>query len=271
MYYYNYHMHSSHSFDAKDSIIDMCASAVKVGLREIAITDHFEPTKGNVGFPDYEPKRYFYDMLKAKAIFGSHLKIKYGVELGQPHLYPKYSLKLIEKYPYDYVLASVHRLKDDTDFSKVVYDQDNIGEYCTNYLDELKALALWNRFDCIAHIDLIKRYASKYGVRADLMDYREQLEEILKIIIENGKGIEINTSGLRQDAKECLPGLEIVKFYRQLGGDIITVGSDAHNVEDVGKGIKTGIEIAKAAGFDYMTVYSERQPTMIRISEKASA
>ena len=271
MYLYDYHMHSLNSSDGRNSITDMCVKAVAVGLREIAITDHFEPTRGNEKYPYYKPDSYFFDMLKARVIFGTHVNIKYAVELGQPHLYPEYSLKLIESYPYDYVLASAHKMKDDTDFGEIVYDQNNREDYCFKYLDELKSLVQWNRFDCIGHLDLVKRYASQYDVKVNFMDYREKLEEIFKILIKNGKGIEINTSGLRQHAKECLPGLDIVKFYRQLGGEIITVGSDAHNSEDVGKGIRDGIEIAKAAGFDYMTVYTRRQPFMIRTSEKASA
>lgn len=102
------------------------------------------------------------------------------------------------------------------------------------------------------------------------MDYKERLEEILKIIIRNGKGMEVNTSGLRQSAEECLPGLDIISFYKQLGGEIITVGSDAHIADDVGKGIREAIEIIKLAGFNFMTVYTSRQPSMIKISEKSS-
>lgn len=80
----------------------------------------------------------------------------------------------------------------------------------------------------------------------------------------------MNTSGLRQFAKACLPDLDIVSLYRQLGGEIITVGSDAHTAEDVGKGIREGIEMIEQAGFDYITVYVNRQPSMIKISRKAS-
>lgn len=271
MYLYDYHMHSLNSSDGKNSVMDMCVKALRIGLKEIAVTDHFEPTRGNEDYPYYKPASYFFDMLKAKAIFGAQLDIKCAVELGQPHLYPEYSLKLVETYPYDYVLASAHKMKGDLDFGEVVYTEDNRGLYCIRYLEELKLLAEWNCFDCIGHLDLVKRYASKYNVKASLMDYKERLEEILKILISNGKGIEINTSGLRQHAKECLPGPDIVKFYRELGGEIITVGSDAHCTEDVGKGIRDGMEIAKAAGFEYMTVYSGRQPGMIRITERVPA
>lgn len=270
MYLYDYHMHSQNSSDGKDTISEMCAVAIASGLREIAVTDHFEPSPGNEEYLFYKPGNYFLDMLKACFVFGKDLKIKYAVELDQPHIFTRYSQKLIETHPYDYVLASAHKMADGTDFGDITYDTGNVDYYYTRYLDELKALALWNKFDCIGHLDLVKRYASKYGITVRLMDYREKLEEVLKIIIRNGKGIEVNTSGLRQSAGECLPGLDIIRSYRQLGGELITAGSDAHTAKDVGKGIREAAEMIELAGFSHMTVFTGRQPSMVKISEKPS-
>lgn len=270
MYLCDYHLHSLNSSDGRSTISEMCVKAIASGLKEIAITDHFEPSLGNEKYPYYKPENYFMDMLKASIIFNSEVNIKYAVELGQPHIYPEYSLKLIKAHPYDYVLASVHRMRDNKDFGEITYSRENIAYYCNKYLDELKLLAQWNQFDCIGHLDLVKRYASKFKIKTNFLDYREKLEEILKIIIQNGKGIEVNTSGLRQSAEECLPGLDIISLYRQLGGEIITVGSDAHVAGDVGKGIKEAIEINELAGFDFLTTFTNRRPCMIKISEKSS-
>lgn len=271
MYLYDYHMHSHNSSDGQSSISEMCVRAIASGLQEIAVTDHFEPSLGNEKYPYYNAGHYFFEMLKAGSIFGKELKIKCAVELGQPHLYPEYSVRLIESNPYDYVLASAHKMRDNQDFGEITYNAHNVPAYCIRYLDELKSLADWNKFDCIGHLDLVKRYASQYHTKADLMDYKQRLEEILKTVIQNNKGIEVNTSGLRQSAKECLPGFDIIKFYRQLGGEIITVGSDAHCADDVGKGIAEAIELIKLAGFNYMTVFTNRQPSRIKISEKPSS
>ena len=268
MYLYDYHMHSVNSRDGRNTVTDMCIKAVSKGLKEIAVTDHFEPMLGDEKCSYYNPGNYFFDVLRGRMIFGSQLRVKCAVELGQPHLYPEDSLELIRSNPYDYILASVHRAKDHTDFGQVAYSSDNITDYCRIYLDELESLVGWNSFDCIGHLDLVKRYAMRCDVEVNLMNFRDQLEIILRTLIENGKGIEINTSGLRQGAGECLPGLDIVKFYRQLGGEILTIGSDAHSASDVGEGIQDGIEIARLAGFEYITVYSERQPFMRRISQR---
>lgn len=271
MYLYDYHMHSLNSSDGKSTISELCIKAIAAGLKEIAVTDHFEPSLGNEAYPYYQPAGYFLDMGKAAFIFNGELKVRCGVELGQPHMYPAHSQKLLEAHPYDYVLASVHKMRDNRDFGEIVYGRENVAPYIIKYLEELESLARWNKFDCIGHLDLVKRYATQYGLKANFMDYRERLEEILKIIIRNGKGIEVNTSGLRQSAKECLPGLDVIRFYKQLGGEIITVGSDAHAAEDVGKGIREAIEIIELAGFEHITVYDGRQPLMLRISDRPSS
>ncbi len=265
MFLYDYHMHSLRSGDGKDAITDMCGQALKMGLEEIAVTDHFEPCESDKTYPFYNFQKYIADLMVANVIYFDKIKIKSGVELGQPHMYPEVSLRLIEENPYDYVIASDHKLRDGRDFSEITYTNENVDKYCSIYLDELTMMAKWDNFDCLGHLDLVKRYAARNGISVHFMDYAERLEEILKTVISNGKGIEVNASGLRQKAAECFPGLDILRFYKQLGGQIITVGSDAHNAVDVGKGINEAIELIKAAGFDYLTVYTKRQPSMIKI------
>ena len=267
MYLYDYHIHSINSSDGRNTVSELCVDAIASGMKEIAVTDHFEPSFGNEAYPYYNVGNYFFDIMRVKAIFRNELKIKSAVELGQPHLFPEYSQKLIDSNAYDYVLGSAHKMKEGKDFGDIAYSRENIAEYCNKYLDELKSLVEWNKFDCVGHIDLIKRYASRFKIKADLMSYRERLELVLKKVITNGKGIEVNTSGLRQSAGECLPGFSIIRLYRQLGGEIITVGSDAHTARDVGSGIMDAVELISLAGFRYMTVYTARQPSMIKIAD----
>lgn len=116
MYLYDYHTHSHNSSDGKNSISEMCVKAIASGLQEIAVTDHFEPSLGNEKYPYYRADNYFFEVLKAGSIFSKELQIKYAVELGQPHIYSEYSQRLIESNPYDYVLASVHKMGDNKDF-----------------------------------------------------------------------------------------------------------------------------------------------------------
>ncbi|NMA69988.1 MAG: histidinol-phosphatase HisJ family protein [Desulfitobacterium sp.] len=269
MYLFDYHTHTLNSLDGHDDIFALCENAIAQGLREITITDHFESSLGNDQYLRYNAKETFSQISEARQKFEGKLIIKAGVELGQPHLFPEYSLKLIENHPYDYVLGSAHRMPDSVDFGEVEYTAENLSSYCLKYLDVVKGLAQWNHFDCVGHFDLVKRYAANYQLKAQLLDYKERVAEILKILIQNGKGIEVNTSGLRQSSGECLPDFDIIRFYRQLGGEIITVGSDAHWASDIAKGIEDAIEIIHNAGFRYLTIYTNRKPRMVKISNQA--
>lgn len=275
MYMMDYHLHTDRSLDARDSLMEVCMAAVEKGIKEIAVTDHFEPVAGNPNYSFYKPEESLKEVENAKKIFGKFIRIKFGVELGHPHLYPEHSEKLIERYPYDFVIASGHKMKGDVDFSEINYNYSDLDKFCQIYLDNLKEIALWGHYDCIGHFDLIKRYAARQKIKIDLMEnYKEQIEAILKIIIEKGKGIEINTSGLRQYSKDCLPDYGIVRVYNRLGGKIITVGSDAHQAPDVGEGIGDAIVLAEKAGFNKITGYHKRVPYFINIhgqSQKESA
>ncbi len=266
-YLIDYHIHSKNSSDGSSSISEICRSAVKSGISEIAITDHFEPSIGNENCPFYDQKRYWADMIKAKHAFRGKLNIKLGVELGQPHLFPEATKAVMEDFPYDYVIGSAHKLPEGMDVSELDYASADAEAVCGMYLKQIEALIRWNDFDCIGHLDLIKRYSMKsYNRYITLACRYELLKEVLKLAIENGKGIEINTSGLRQEARETLPGLDVLKLYREIGGEILTIGSDAHNASDVGKGALEAVELARAAGFNYITTFNQRRPEWIRIT-----
>lgn len=268
-YLIDYHMHSNYSTDGHDTIDEMCHSAIKKELKEIVITDHFEPTMGDEMYSDYDQKGYWSEITKAKQKYKGKLKVKLGVELGQPHLFQKGSYAILKDFPYDYVLASAHKLPDGRDMSELDYANISVEAACSLYLEQLDMLLGWENFDCIAHLDLIKRYSSSiYGKNLTLNCQHELLSQVLKKIISKGKGIEINTSGLRQTPKETMPGLDVLALYHELGGEILTIGSDAHRAKDIGKGIKDGLALATHAGFRFITVFDQRKPEQIRISDE---
>lgn len=268
-YLVDYHTHSTNSIDGKDTVLQICRSALDRGLKEIAITDHFEPSKSGDSHKSYRPNVYIVDILKAREKFRGRLKIKMGVELGQPHQFNKISEAIIDSFPYDYVLGSAHKLKEGSDVKDLDFSRIKMDDLCNTYIDELIDLAKWGKFDCIGHLDLIKRYAANsYKDKITLMPYRDRLEELFKIVISSGKGIEINTSGLRQGPKETMPGIDVLRFYRELGGEVLTIGSDAHCAEDIGKGIAEAVELALEAGFRYLTLFNNRVPEWKRIADK---
>ena len=210
-YLIDYHVHSTFSLDGHNKITELCQSAVNKGISEIAVTDHLEPNLKDENYLFYNQKGYWADITKAKHTLRGKLKIKLGIELGQPHLFPESSIAIVADFPYDYVLASAHKLPEGMDVSELNFSQISEEELCSMYLKQLKELIYWNNFDCIGHLDLIKRYsAAVYKKNITLACQYELLKEVLKLAIYCGKGIEINTSGLRQTPKETMPGLDVV-------------------------------------------------------------
>lgn len=268
-YLVDYHIHSMHSVDSRSSIQEICQSAIEKGLQEIAITDHFEPTAGDELYSFYDQKAYWADIMNAKQFFRGKLKIKMGVELGQPHYFLEGAQNVMEDFPYDYVIGSAHKQKDGRDMSELNYSTMKMEDVCSMYLEQINLLLKWEDFDCVGHLDLVKRYSAlTYGKNLTLSCQYELLTQVLRNIIAKGKGIEINTSGLRQAPKETMPGLDVLEIYHKLGGEILTIGSDAHKKEDIGKGIIEAIELAKQAGFTYISVFDERKPKQIKIVEQ---
>lgn len=267
-YLYDYHIHTNYSIDGKNSIFDVCESAIRKGLKEIAITDHFEPTIKDQRCEEYRPNESWIEIIKANEMFKGKLKVKMGVELGQPHLFLNESKQLVNSVPYDYVIGSAHKLPTGMDVSQIDYSSSSLEDVCQTYINQIKQLVEQADFDCVGHIDLIKRYCTNnYNTRVTLMTQYELLKEVFKILILKSKGIEINTSGLRQAPKEAMPGIDVLKLYRELGGEILTIGSDAHNAKDVAEGIEIGIESAKQAGFNHLTLFNNRIPKWINISD----
>ncbi|HYF75013.1 MAG TPA: histidinol-phosphatase HisJ family protein [Candidatus Nitrosocosmicus sp.] len=267
-YLIDYHMHSTYSADGHNTIMELCRGAVNKGISEIAVTDHFEPCKADDKCLFYNQKGYWADMAKARQAFKGKLKIKLGVELGQPHLFPAVSDAILADFPYDYVIASAHKLPEGMDVSEVEYEKIAEEDICAKYLGQLKDLVNWGNFNCIGHLDLIKRYsAAVYKKNISLACQYELLKEVFQLAIAKGKGIEINTSGLRQTPKETMPGLDVLRLYKELGGVILTTGSDAHFAEDVGKGLEEAVALASEAGFRFITVFSDRKPEWISITE----
>ena len=263
----DYHIHSNHSPDCKVPIDELCQTAVTKGFQEIVITDHFEfyTTGHPVGLftPKYIAK-IMDEIEEAQKKYEGQLIIRKGIEFGQPTVNPESAKEILAQFPFDYVIGSVHKVGN-LSLSNVAYNAHNIEDICLNYFDMLYELADQGDFDCLGHIDMIRLYAAKQGTPLDILEYEEQLIPILRRVIERGKGIEINTIGFRQELSTTLPDINVLKLYRELGGQILTIGSDAHRAADIGSGWSESAILAKLAGFDYVTLYQNRRPILIPI------
>lgn len=275
------HTHTQFSVDSEADINECVERAAELGLSAYAITDHCECNRwySEEHYPDEDTYRYFdfgrdfensvSAVTRLKEQFEGRLNLICGVEMGQATQDLEIAEKIISDSRLDFVIGSMHQLPKTEDFALIDYtgySEDDIYNLLERYFTEIYKLCVWGKFDVLGHLTYTLRYIKgNFGFNADISRYDEIIAESFRVLAQNGKGIEINTSGLRQGFGDTFPDLRYVKLYRELGGEIISIGSDAHTPEDIGKGVAQGAEIAKLAGFTHLCYFKQRKPVFIKI------
>ena len=274
MIYTDHHIHTSCSIDGEDAMLDMALACGELGVERICFTDHCDLDHWKTGKPDPKAERRWLRSVEAfhqtVGAAPSGLDICLGIELGEMNHDPARARALIASVPeLDFVLASVHSVRGWPDFYGIPYESD---EQCRAlaelYLDELTETAAMPDYDILSHVGYLRRYMLRRGFDVSIEEprYAEKLRLLLKTVVENGKGIEVNTSGLRHPAMhETIPTPGILRLYRELGGERVTVGSDAHRTVDAGKGVRQSFELLRDLGFRYVCAYRKREPEFIRL------
>lgn len=211
-------------------------------------------------------RELYEEIARAAKQFAGRLLVKAGAELGQPHVNTEEARKFLAEYPLDFVIGSVHNMEYDLDVYYYDFSVLDAGVLYDVYLDQLEELVQTGCFDVLGHLTYPLRYLyERTQQRLDLKPYMERLEALFKKIEYEGKGIELNVSGLSKAFSETMPPMDVLKLYRQCHGEIITIGSDAHDLEHIGDHQETGQEMLRAAGFRYITVYSGRKPSFVKL------
>ena len=278
MFLADYHVHSSCSFDAKDRMADMAKAELNRGITEICFTDHVDfgdQDTMQIGPERFQlPKTQVKQFIEAMEKAPEGIDIRLGLELGEANHDPARGKRIYAMPEYDFILGSLHNLRGEKDFYYLKYESyDQCWELYERYLDELIELASIGCFDSMAHIGYCLRYMHKQGFDEAVMSvdrFGGKIDKLLHTLIENGKGIELNVADLVPGGREDpllmpFPGEDILRRYRELGGDIVTVGSDAHNVNAAGVGVKEGFELLAHIGFKYVAVYKRHKPEFKRI------
>lgn len=265
---FDLHSHCDLSFDGQISAEDMTRQAIKLGMRYYALTDHVD--LGEYTDPDFDldatvnGAREQIPLLRER--YADKISLLYGVELGQPAHDPVMAERLLRENSYDFVIGSVHNIRGYEDFYFLDYTAIDAVKLLDTYFEELLETAETMDFDVMAHITYPMRYIEgESGIKIDMLRYDSITDEIFRALIRNGRGIEINTSGLRQKLGRTMPDGRYVSRWHELGGRILTIGSDAHRVQDLGAGIMDGIALAKECGFTEITVFKERKPVFVEI------
>lgn len=261
MFFADYHMHTHLSMDGESDTREMIKAAHFAGLSEIAICDHCDLNLMEQ-FP-YSPIECYNDYTAAAA--GIDIPVKIGVEMGQQTEFPELSKEILSFPDYDFVIGSYHCMAGYPDFSEADYKNYDVPKLYSIYFEGLLDYAKKADFDIMGHLTYPFRYGMRQGYSLTIADYREETDEVLKALIARGKGIEANTSGLRDKMNETMPPVYVLKRYLELGGERITVGSDAHFPRHVGFGIKETTELLKELGFKYVTAFTKRNAEMKKL------
>ena len=259
----DYHMHSTVSFDGKGSPEEMVSAAEKAGLREICFTDHIDYDrrleKQTMVF-DFENYARSYDGLKSDRVL-----IRRGMEFGLTPWNRELIARDVKRRNFDFVLGSVHFVDDLDVYFEEFWDGREVEQAYLRYLQEVLAMVrLHDEFDVLAHLTYICK-ARKNPTHAPIYfdDFHDLNDEILKELVRKGKGLEMNTSGVDR-CGDFLPPEGFFRRFRELGGEIVTVGSDAHTPDRVGQYCDRACGILKDI-FGYVCTFRQRKPVFHKL------
>lgn len=268
----DYHMHTHFSDDSVYPMEQVVRDAIDRGLGELCFTDHVdygvkadwdsgaeilyrhgEPL-ANVDYP-----RYVEEIRRLRGLYGDRITLKMGLEFGvQTHTIPQFEA-LFARYPFDFILLSIHQVEDKEFWTQDFQRGRTQREYNERYYEELlEVVRAYKNYSVLGHMDLIKRY-DEAGIYP-FEKTRDLAAEILKAVIADGKGIEVNTSSHRYGLDDSMPSVRLLELYRDLGGTIVTIGSDSHAPEHLGAYIQEAKDQLKALGFRSFCTYEKMEP-----------
>ena len=266
---FDLHVHSVFSGDGHAYIEDMCAEAVKQGLSEIAFTEHVDHNPADVSYGKFELDEFCAQVDAANRKFAGKLNVLKGIEFAEPQLYPAELRAFGSDGRLDVIIGSVHWVGDVL-ISSDSFEGRDVEEMYLGYFNSLLQAVEMGGFDVLAHLDIVKRFGVQYVGPFQIELFRKQITAILAAAVERKIALEVNTSGLRQPCVEAFPSIDILKLFRELGGELVTIGSDAHRIRHLGFGLADGLELIREAGFDAVTVYRHRQPELVSIADELS-
>ena len=248
--YADLHIHTAFSCDSDADMEQYIIQAIDQKMQMICFTDHVDLNPHDYGYLYYKPEAFLEMCRGLQAKYGHLIRIGTGIEFGEPHLYPD-QLKELSSLPYDFIIGSIHWIQDMFPDPKT-RARYSAKEFFSIYWKEMLQTVKHGGFDALGHVDFPKRY---YG---ELYYSENQVREIYKHLLDQDMVIEINTSSLRKGLDETMPGRELLEIYKDCGGGFVTIGSDAHLVEDVGADSAIAQKLIRDFGFQEV-VYAQRQ------------
>lgn len=269
----DYHTHTVFSSDSMYPMEDCIKDAISLGIEEICFTDHvdygikddWDDLRNNKATKKYfnvDYDKYFSDLETLREKYKNQITIKNGLEFGiQKYNIEKYN-KLFEKYPLDFIILSVHQIDDKEFWNHSYQDGRTEKEYYEDYFNEIYYLVQnYSNYCVLGHLDMMKRYDEKDGYNP-FVENKEIITKILKRVIADGKGIELNTSSIKYKLDDLMPSRDILKLYLELGGEVLTIGSDSHCKRDLKNShIEELKQELRDIGFTKFCTFEKMKPT----------
>ena len=268
----DYHVHSEYSDDSTYPLEQVIRDAIGMGMDEICITDHVDygikkdwdagekiAYRGSQPLANVDYPRYMAALRDMQIRYGDRIRIRVGLEFGiQTHTIPQFRA-LLTRYPLDFVILSIHQVENQEFWTQEFQRGRTQQEYNERYYEELLAVVQqYQGYSVLGHLDLITRY-DEQGVYP-FERVRPLVEAILRRVIADGKGIEVNTSSHRYGLTDTTPSVAILQLYRELGGTILTIGSDSHAPAHLGTHIEEARALLRDLGFRQFCTFEQMQP-----------
>ena len=260
----DFHVHTSFSYDSDSAPEEMIQAAIQKGLKTICITEHHDLDFVEPATTDFEA--YWPTMRKLQEKYRNQIEVLIGMEFGMQSHLGHICDELATKYPFDFVVGSIH-IFDGYDPYYPDYFQKTEDEagYRRAFELTLEGLQATKEIDVLGHLDYIVRYGTHREDSYSYTKYADYIDAILKYLIEHGKGLELNTGGWKYGLSFAHPHQDVLKRYKELGGEILTIGSDGHNPEHVAYNFERVKAYLEACGFKYYTEFRKRIPKFCAI------
>lgn len=259
---HDYHMHSQFSFDCPEAMEKMCQAAIDRSLPEIGFTEHFDlhplaPWRDQLDLPAWNA-----EIERCQRTFAGRLTILKGLEFGEPHLFDAEFQKVSNAFAFDYILGSLHWVEKLNVFDPKYFDQGYLESF-GKFFAELEVMTRQPRFDILSHFDVVARQGALRFPKYDPRDFEKTIRQVLRNCIDRGIALDINTAAMRQPAKLMTPNVQILTWYREMGGERVTFGADAHQAADVGAHFPQALDLLGRCGFDAVCRFRLRKESKI--------
>ena len=264
----DFHVHTEFSGDSATPAREQIEAALQLGMKEICITDHHDYGSEAMTHINFilDLPAYLSGIHELAKEYKDRILVLTGIELGLMMREKEYLEDMVPRLPVDYIIGSSHFIDGYDIYDRRYYEgRSEFASFRRFFESTLNRVKSLNCFDCLGHLDCIIRYGPEKNKNYRPADYKDLVDEILKTLIQKGKGLECNTAGFKYGLGHPHPYEEILARYRELGGELITVGSDGHRPKEVGGAFLQAEEILKKCGFRYYTVYHKRKPVFYKI------